>query len=125
MPAFSNAKGEPTGALYGVGNMLRRLLGEMQPDFVAVVFDARGKTFRDELYAQYKANRPSMPEELAAQVAPIHELVVALGLSLLEVPGVEAGRRHRNAVRACRLGRDEGDAFHRRQGHGPSSSTTG
>ena len=90
MPAFSNAKGEPTGALYGVGNMLRRLLGEMQPDFVAVVFDARGKTFRDELYAQYKANRPSMPEELAAQVAPIHELVVALGLSLMEVPGVEA-----------------------------------
>ena len=90
MPAFSNAKGEPTGALYGVGNMLRRLLGEMQPDFVAVVFDARGKTFRDELYAQYKANRPSMPEELAAQVAPIHELLVALGLSLLEVPGVEA-----------------------------------
>ena len=70
MPALSNAKGEPTGALYGVGNMLRRLLGEMQPDFVAVVFDARGKTFRDELYAQYKANRPSMPEELAAQVLP-------------------------------------------------------
>ena len=90
MPAFSNAKGEPTGALYGVGNMLRRLLGEMQPDFVGVVFDARGKTFRDELYAQYKANRPSMPEELAAQVAPIHDLVEALGLSLLQVPGVEA-----------------------------------
>ena len=90
MPALSNAKGEPTGALYGVGNMLRRLLGETRPDFVAVVFDARGKTFRDDLYAQYKANRPSMPEELAAQVAPIHELVVALGLSRLEVPGVEA-----------------------------------
>ena len=90
MPEFSNAKGEPTGALYGVGNMLRRLLGETRPDLVAVVFDARGKTFRDDLYAQYKANRPSMPEALAAQVAPIHELVVALGLSHLEVPGVEA-----------------------------------
>ena len=90
MPEFSNAKGEPTGALFGVGNMLRRLLGETQPDLVAVVFDARGKTFRDDLYAQYKANRPSMPEALAAQVAPIHELVVALGLSRLEVSGVEA-----------------------------------
>ena len=90
MPGFSNAKGEPTGALFGFGNMLRRLLAETQPDLVGVIFDARGKTFRDELYAQYKANRPSMPEELAQQVRPVHELVVALGLSRLEVPGVEA-----------------------------------
>ena len=90
MPALSNAKGEPTGALYGIGNMLRRLLEETEPDFVAVVFDARGKTFRDDLYPQYKANRPSMPEDLARQVAPIHELVAALGLSRMEVPGVEA-----------------------------------
>ena len=90
MPGLSNSKGEPTGALYGVGNMLRRLLADTQPDFVGVVFDARGKTFRDELYPQYKANRPSMAEELARQVAPIHELVVALGLPRLEVSGVEA-----------------------------------
>ena len=90
MPAFSTARGEPTGALYGVGNMLRRLLADTRPDYVAVVFDARGKTFRDELYSQYKANRPSMPEELSRQVEPVHALVVALGLSRLVVPGVEA-----------------------------------
>ena len=90
MPAFSNARGEPTGALYGVGNMLRRLLADTRPDYVAVVFDARGKTFRDELYAQYKANRPSMPEDLSRQIEPVHALVAALGLSRLVVPGVEA-----------------------------------
>ena len=90
MPAFSNSRGEPTGALYGVGNMLRRLLTDAQPDYVAVVFDARGKTFRDELFAEYKANRPSMPEELSRQVEPVHALVAALGLSRLVVPGVEA-----------------------------------
>jgi len=90
IPGLSNSKGEPTGALFGFGNMLRRLFGETQPDYVAVVFDARGKTFRDELYSQYKATRPSMPEDLSRQVEPVHELVVALGLSRLEVPGVEA-----------------------------------
>ena len=90
MPALGNARGEPTGALFGVGNMLRRLLAELEPDFVGVVFDARGKTFRDELYPQYKANRPAMPEDLARQVAFVHELVLALGLPRLEVPGVEA-----------------------------------
>jgi len=87
---LSNSRGEATGAVYGVINMLRSLLAEYQPQFMAVVFDARGKTFRHEMYEAYKANRPPMPEELAAQVEPLHELVRALGLPLLQVGGVEA-----------------------------------
>jgi len=90
LPPLTNSHGEPTGAVRGVINMLRRLLDDYRPDQVAVVFDARGKTFRDDLYAEYKANRPSMPDELAAQVEPLHALVRALGLPLLQVPGVEA-----------------------------------
>ena len=85
-----NSQGEPTGAVYGVINMLRSLLTEYDPEMIAMVFDARGKTFRHELYADYKANRPSMPEELAAQVEPLHALVRAMGLPLLQVEGVEA-----------------------------------
>ena len=87
---LTNSRGEPTGAVYGVTNMLRSLIKEYQPQLMAVVFDARGKTFRHELYSDYKANRPSMPEELAAQVEPLHELVRAMGLPLLQVPDVEA-----------------------------------
>jgi len=90
MPALTNSKGMPTGAAYGITNMLKRVLKELAPDYAAVVFDARGRTFRDDLYAEYKATRPAMPEELAVQVGPIHELVRALGIPLLEVPGVEA-----------------------------------
>ncbi|HEY5789145.1 MAG TPA: DNA polymerase I, partial [Gammaproteobacteria bacterium] len=90
LPPLTNSRGEPTGAVYGVVNMLRRLLEEYRPQQVAVVFDARGRTFRDDLYAAYKANRPSMPDELAAQVEPLHAIVRALGLPLLQVPGVEA-----------------------------------
>ncbi len=90
LPPLTNSHGEPTGAVRGVINMLRRLLDDYRPDQVAVVFDARGKTFRDDLYAEYKANRPSMPDELASQVEPLHALVRALGLPLLQVPGVEA-----------------------------------
>ena len=90
MPPLTNAKGEPTGAIYGVANMLRRLLQEHDPDHVVVIFDAKGKTFRNDLYAEYKANRPPMPEELVAQLEPIHALVEALGLPLLQVGGVEA-----------------------------------
>jgi DNA polymerase-1 len=82
--------GTPTGAVYGVLNMLRSLLKEYQPDYMAVVFDAPGKTFRHERYPEYKANRPPMPEELADQIEPLLELVRALGLPLLQVPGVEA-----------------------------------
>ena len=90
LPPLSTSQGQPTGAIRGVVNMLRRLLDDYRPEQVAVVFDARGKTFRDDLYDQYKANRPPMPDELAAQVEPLHEMVRALGLPLLQVPGVEA-----------------------------------
>jgi len=87
---LTNAAGEPTGAVYGVINMLRSLIAEYQPEHMAVIFDARGKTFRHDMYEEYKANRPSMPDDLAAQVEPLHALVRALGLPLLQVAGVEA-----------------------------------
>jgi DNA polymerase-1 len=90
MPHLSTSRGEPTGAIYGVVNMLRRLLKEYDPHSIAVVFDAPGKTFRDELYAAYKAQRPPMPAELAQQIAPLKEIIAALGLPIVEVAGVEA-----------------------------------
>jgi len=90
LPQLTNSHGEPTGAVYGVINMLRSLVKEYEAQHMAVVFDARGKTFRDDLFAEYKANRPPMPDELAAQVEPLHALVRALGLPLLQVSGVEA-----------------------------------
>jgi DNA polymerase-1 len=90
LPNLTNSRGEPTGALLGVANMLRRLLKENEPTLIAVVFDAKGPTFRHELYADYKANRPPMPEDLSHQVEPILELTRLLGLPLLQVAGVEA-----------------------------------
>ena len=90
LPPLTSPDGQPTGALYGVANMLRKLRADYAPRRMAVVFDAPGRTFRDDLYAEYKANRPSMPEELAAQVEPLHELVRALGMPLLCIAGVEA-----------------------------------
>ena len=87
---LTSADGEPTGAVYGVINMLRSLITEYQPEHMAVVFDARGKTFRHDMYKEYKANRPAMPDDLAVQVEPLHALVRALGLPLLQVAGVEA-----------------------------------
>lgn len=90
MPDLRNAKGEPTGALYGVISMLRRLLLDYKADYAACVFDARGKTFREDIYPLYKGNRPSMPDELSAQIEPIHRAVTALGWPVLAVPGVEA-----------------------------------
>ena len=90
LPPLSTSRGEPTGAVYGVINMLRKLLSEYDPQHIAVVFDARGKTFRDEMFDAYKANRPPMPEELAAQVEPLLTAVQAMGLPLLQVSGVEA-----------------------------------
>ena len=89
LPPLTNAEGEPTGALFGVVNMLRATLKE-QPDYVAFVVDAPGKTFRDDLYPEYKANRPPMPDDLRAQVNPMCEVVEALGMPILRVPGVEA-----------------------------------
>ena len=90
LPALNNSRGEPTGAVYGVVNMLRRLLKDHVCEHVAVVFDAKGKTFRDELFEQYKANRPPMPDELRAQLEPLLAIVQAMGLPLLRIPGVEA-----------------------------------
>ncbi len=90
MPELANAKGEPTGAIFGVINMLRKLFNEYQPDYLAVVFDAKGKTFRNDLYKEYKAHRPPMPDDLACQIAPIHDIIRALGLPLLIIDDVEA-----------------------------------
>ena len=87
---LTNARGEPTGAMYGVINMLRKLLQDIDADYMACVFDAKGSTFRDELFADYKAQRESMPEDLAQQVKPLHEIIQAMGWPLLCVPGVEA-----------------------------------
>jgi DNA polymerase-1 len=89
LPPLSNAYGEPTGALFGVVNMLRATL-KAKPDYLAFVSDAPGPTFRDTLYAQYKANRPPMPDDLSAQVEPMLAIVGALGFPILRVPGVEA-----------------------------------
>src|SRR5690606_273255 len=90
LPPLTNSRGEPTGAVYGVANMLRRLLIDYAPEHIAVVFDAKGKTFRDDMFEHYKANRPPMPDELAGQIEPLHELVAALGFPILQVSGVEA-----------------------------------
>jgi DNA polymerase-1 len=90
LPPLSTSGGEPTGAVHGVAAMLKRLIKDHAPAFIAVVFDAKGKTFRDDLYPEYKAHRPSMPAELVAQIEPLHALVKALGLPLLSVEGVEA-----------------------------------
>lgn len=87
---LSNSRGEPTNAIYGVLNMLRRLHKDVPAEYSACIFDAKGKTFRDDLYAEYKANRPAMPDELASQIGPLKEAIVAMGWPLLEVGGVEA-----------------------------------
>ncbi|MGV3742566.1 MAG: DNA polymerase, partial [Burkholderiaceae bacterium] len=90
MPDLRNAQGNPTGAIYGMINMLRRLRTDYAAAYMACVFDAKGKTFRDELYADYKANRASMPEDLVKQIEPIHEAVKAMGWPILMIEGVEA-----------------------------------
>jgi DNA polymerase I len=90
MPSLTNSKGFPTGAIYGVVNMLRKLLSEYEPEHIAVIFDDKGKTFREEMYAAYKANRKSMPEELVLQIDSIHNIIRAMGLPILMVAGVEA-----------------------------------
>jgi DNA polymerase-1 len=90
LPPLTNSKGEPTGATVGVINMLRKLIAEYRPTHLAVVFDAPGKTFRDDIYPEYKANRPPMPEELREQIEPTLDIIRAMGLPLLIVEGVEA-----------------------------------
>lgn len=89
-PPLTNSLGEPTGAMYGVLNMLKSLIAQVQPTHIAVVFDAKGKTFRDEMFEQYKSHRPPMPDELRSQILPLHNIIKALGIPLLVVEGVEA-----------------------------------
>ncbi|MCU7959193.1 MAG: DNA polymerase I [gamma proteobacterium symbiont of Bathyaustriella thionipta] len=90
LPPLTNSKGEATGAIVGVINMLNKLIKHYQPHLMAVVFDAKGKTFRNDLYAEYKAHRPPMPDDLREQIQPLHEIIRAMGLPLLIVEGVEA-----------------------------------
>jgi DNA polymerase I len=95
MPDLRNRAGEPTGAIYGMVNMLRRLRADytsadLSSNCIACVFDAPGKTFRDDIYPEYKANRASMPEDLAAQIAHIHEITQAMGWPIILEPGIEA-----------------------------------
>jgi DNA polymerase-1 len=104
LPPFTNSRGEPTGAVYGVINMLLRFLKDYEPPHIGVVFDAPGRTFRDDLFAEYKAHRPPMPDDLRAQIEPLLEAVRGLGLPLLRIGGVEAddviGTLARRAVSA-------------------------
>ena len=90
MPALTTSQGHPTGAIRGIINMLQKTIQTWPSDYIAVVFDAKGKTFRNDLYEQYKANRPPMPDELQVQIKPIHAFIQAMGLPLIIIPGVEA-----------------------------------
>ena len=90
LPPFTNSRGEPTGAVFGVLNMLSKFLKDYDPQRIAVVFDASGKTFRDELFAEYKAHRPPMPDDLRSQIEPLLEAVKGMGLPILRESGVEA-----------------------------------
>ncbi|WP_373778288.1 DNA polymerase I [Glaesserella sp.] len=106
-PPLTNKQGEPTGAMYGVLNMLKSLINQVEPSHIAVVFDAKGKTFRDELFEQYKSHRPPMPDELRSQIQPLHAMIKALGIPLLSVEGVEADDVIGTlAIQASKAGKD-------------------
>ncbi|MCH9770187.1 MAG: DNA polymerase I [Gammaproteobacteria bacterium] len=90
LPALTNSKGQPTGAIYGVLSMLKKLVKQYTPEHIAVVFDAKGKTFRKDMYPDYKANRSAMPDELQQQIKPLHSAIKALGLPIIVKDGVEA-----------------------------------
>jgi DNA polymerase-1 len=90
IPPLTNPQGEPTNAIYGVSNMLRKLIADYQSEYIAVVFDTPGKTFRNDLYDQYKSHRPPMPDDLRVQIEPLHQLIRAMGLPLIMEPDVEA-----------------------------------
>src|SRR5436309_6043713 len=90
LPELRSAAGEPTGAILGVINMLRKLKADFPSDYIAAVFDPKGKTFRDDIYPEYKATRQAMPEDLAAQIEPLLDTVKALGWPIVVVDGVEA-----------------------------------
>ena len=89
-PHLTNSKGEATGAIYGVVNMLKSLIKQYDPSHMVVVFDAKGKTFRNDMYSEYKANRPPMPDDLRTQIAPLHNIIKAMGFPLISIEGVEA-----------------------------------
>jgi DNA polymerase-1 len=89
-PHLTNSRGEATGAIYGVINMVKSLLRQFDPSHMVMVFDAKGPTFRNEMYSEYKANRPPMPDDLRPQIEPIHQIIKAMGLPLISIPGVEA-----------------------------------
>ena len=90
MPPLTNSKGNPTGAIYGVINMMKKLIDEYQPEYVAMIFDPKGNTFRNDMYSEYKAHRPPMPDDLREQIAPLHQLIRAMAVPLIMVPNVEA-----------------------------------
>ncbi len=90
LPPLTNSKGQDTGAIYGVVNMLRSLMATYKPSHIAVIFDAKGKTFRDDIYKEYKANRPPMPDELRSQIKPLHKIIKAMGFPIIVEEGVEA-----------------------------------
>ncbi len=90
LPPLTTSSGQPTGAVRGVAAMLRKLMKDYEPEYMAVIFDAKGKTFRDELFEEYKSNRPPMPDDLREQVQPLHDLIRAMGLPLIIEEGVEA-----------------------------------
>lgn len=90
LPPLTNQSGQPTGATFGVLRMVRKLIDEEQPTRVAVIFDAKGKTFRHEIFSEYKAHRPPMPDDLRCQIEPLHACIKALGIPLISIPGVEA-----------------------------------
>ena len=90
VPPLSNAEGLPTNAIFGVANMLRRLMKDHNTEYFTVVFDAPGGTFRNELYSEYKAHRPPMPDDLRVQIEPLHNLIRAMGFPLIMESGVEA-----------------------------------
>lgn len=89
-PHLTNSKGEATGAIYGVVNMVKSLLRQFNPSHIVMIFDAKGPTFRNDMYSEYKAHRPPMPEDLRPQIEPIHQIIKAMGLPLVSIPGVEA-----------------------------------
>ncbi|MBI2791548.1 MAG: DNA polymerase I [Gammaproteobacteria bacterium] len=90
LPPLTTSKGQPTGAAYGVISMLRKLIASEKPDYMGVIFDTKSKNFRHEIYPQYKANRPEMPDELRLQIEPLHNIIRAMGLPLIAIEGIEA-----------------------------------
>jgi DNA polymerase-1 len=107
LPPLTSPKGEPTNAILGVTNMLRKLIDDYQSDYITVIFDAPGKTFRNDLYDQYKAHRPAMPDDLRVQIEPLHQLIRAMGLPLIIENGVEA-----DDIMGCLAQRAEREGFH-------------